>query len=65
MIVTGCIVYYGFDKNKIAYIMQDPVFPYRERTYIGGNFKAMQKIYRQDHNLKRKRIDWNILGKEG
>lgn len=52
--VTGC-------KTRNGYKMHSPEFPYKTTLYIGYTLEEMKKKFRQDHNLKYKRIEWIIV----
>lgn len=56
LFVTGT-----YNKINGAYKMHAPFFPYESKVYIGYTFKQMQRKYRQDYNLKYKRIEWIII----
>ena len=50
-----------FNKDNCYYKMHKPFPPYDSITYIGYTEKQMKKKYREDCNLKYKRIEWIIL----
>ena len=59
MYVTG-----SYNKVNGAFRMHKPEFPYDSTTYIGYTLNQMKRKYREDNNLKYKRIEWIIVGLE-
>ena len=57
MMVTG-----SYNRVNGHFKMHSPTFPYQSTVYIGYSLDGMKRKYRQDFNLKYKRIDWIILG---
>lgn len=57
MMITG-----SYNKTTDSYRMHSPEFPYNATVYLGYTFEQMKKKYRQDFNLKGKRIEWVIVG---
>jgi len=56
LMVTGT-----YNKVNGYYKMHAPNFPYQTTVYIGYTLEGMKRKYRQDHNLKYKRIEWIII----
>ena len=54
IIVTGW-------KTKQGYKMRAPEPPYATMHYIGYTLEGMKRQYRQDYDLKYKRIEWIIV----
>lgn len=48
--------------NNGTYTMQAPAFPYESTVYIGYTLEGMKRRYRAINGLKRKHIEWIILG---
>lgn len=54
----------SYNKEHGYFTMHEPKFPYNSTVYIGYNLKQLKQKYREDNNLKYKRIEWIILGIE-